>query len=101
MTEKKIDLSPIKRWEIIEMKLSGMNPAPYNPKHHTEDFLDKLENSMKLHGMVQFLVWNKRTRNLVDGHGKYNILQRNGIIKGARLEGNQDRAPWIIYDGLE
>lgn len=75
----------IKTWTTEEIKLSAMNSAPYNPKIHTDEFLDRLEKSMMKFGDVQHLVWNKRTANLVDGHGKYKILQRNGITKAETI----------------
>lgn len=71
----------IKTWKTKVMLLSKMNPAPYNPKIHTDEFLDRLEVAMTEYGVVQYLVWNKRTGNLVDGHGKHKILVRNGIKK--------------------
>jgi len=33
----------IKTWKMKMMALKDMNPSPYNPKIHTEDFLDRWE----------------------------------------------------------
>lgn len=69
--------------------LSKMNPAAYNPRidlgPDDRSFID-LENVMKSFGMVQPIVWNKRTGNIVGGHQKFKILKKNGVTKtGAKV----------------
>lgn len=54
-----------------------INPAPYNPridlKPGDPDY-EKLARSVDEFGLVEPLVWNRRTGNLVGGHQRFKIL---------------------------
>ncbi len=71
-------MQPVK---YITMKLSELNPADYNPRKITEEALIGLENNLKEFGLVQNLVWNKRTGNLVGGHQRMKALANQGAEK--------------------
>ena len=56
---------------IQKIPFSKVNPAPYNPRidlQPEDPEYKKLEKSIEEFGLVQLLVWNKRTGNLVGGH---------------------------------
>jgi len=59
-----------------------INPAPYNPridlKPGDPDY-EKLARSVDEFGLVEPLVWNRRTGNLVGGHQRYKILLARGV----------------------
>jgi hypothetical protein len=59
-----------------------INPAPYNPridlKPGDPDY-EKLARSVDEFGLVEPLVWNRRTGNLVGGHQRFKILLARGV----------------------
>lgn len=64
--------------QIQNVHFSKVKPAPYNPRKdlQPEDSeYKKLEKSIEEFGLVQLLVWNKRTGNLVGGHQTLKILK--------------------------
>lgn len=68
--------------EIKKIKISQINPAPYNPradlKPHDPTY-EKLKHSMVNFGYVEPIVWNCRTGNLVGGHQRFKILLEQGV----------------------
>jgi ParB-like nuclease domain len=66
---------------IQDIPFSKINPAPYNPRQRlatTDHEYQTIKNSLKEFGLVQVLVWNKRTGNLVGGHIRFDILKADG-----------------------
>ncbi|MHC4159792.1 MAG: ParB N-terminal domain-containing protein [Planctomycetota bacterium] len=68
--------------EIKKVSLGKINPAVYNPRKdlkpdHAE--YKQLLKSIDEFGLVQPLVWNKRTGNLVGGHQRLKVFQAKGI----------------------
>src|SRR5579871_292198 len=61
---------------------SVLKNAPYNPRHITERGKAKLKETLKRVGLVQPLVWNRRSGNLVGGHQRLKQLDA--------LEGKSD-----------
>ncbi len=65
-----------------KVKLAHMNPAPYNPRKdltpQDKEWQD-IEASLSDYGMVEPIIWNKRTGNIVGGHQRYKILSSKGI----------------------
>lgn len=56
--------------------------TPYNPRVDLKPGMpayDKLKRSMSEFGVVQPLVFNKRTGNLVGGHQRLTILESDGV----------------------
>lgn len=69
------------RVTVETIPLSQINPAPYNPRvklvKGDPDYED-IENSLETFGLVELLVWNKRSGNLVGGHQRFNIVAASG-----------------------
>ncbi len=67
--------------EIRDIDMGQVNPAPYNPrldlKPGDPDY-DKLEKSLAEFDLVEPLIWNEKTGNLVGGHQRLKILQARG-----------------------
>ena len=66
---------------IQEIPFAKINPAPYNPRQRlvpTDHEYQTIKNSVKEFGLVELLVWNKRTGNLVSGHTRLDILKADG-----------------------
>ena len=70
--------------KIQKLKLSQIAPAGYNPRADlcpNDAEYQKLEHSMEEFGLVELLVWNKRTGNLVSGHQRLKILIERGVTE--------------------
>jgi len=58
----------INQIEVVEIKRSQINFAPYNPKKHTSEAIKKqLKNLLRV-GYLGGVVWNETTGNIVSGH---------------------------------
>lgn len=55
-------------FEVATINRQDIQKAPYNPRYMTEAAEKMLRRSLKSMGLVEPLVWNKRTGNLVGGH---------------------------------
>ena len=71
----KINVQP----EIVEVKVSDLNPAPYNPREISEGAYTGLKHSLEKFGYVGLIVVNKRNMRIVGGHQRYKILQEYDI----------------------
>lgn len=65
--------------EIRLMKLSELQAAPYNPRQISEQALTGLKHSIRRYGLVQPIVWNRRTGNIVGGHQRVLAMQQEGV----------------------
>jgi len=64
--------------EIQTLKISDINPAKYNPRKDlqpTDPEYERLKKSIIEFDMVEPLVWNKRTGNLIGGHQRLKVLK--------------------------
>lgn len=66
---------------IQEIEFSRANPAAYNPRVELKpgdpDWKD-IEASLDEFGLVQPLIWNQKTGNLVSGHQRLAVLKHRG-----------------------
>lgn len=74
--------SKFQTFETETILRSQIKNAPYNPRIMDNDAKKRLKKSIKNHGLVSALTWNKRTGNLVGGHQRLEQLDA--------LEGNQN-----------
>src|SRR5574341_906784 len=68
--------------DVQKIKISQINPAPYNPRLDLKPgdlAYEKLKRSITEFGFVEPLVWNKRTGHLVGGHQRFKILVARGV----------------------
>lgn len=70
-----MDINP----EVRRMKLTELKSAPYNPRQISEAALKGLRHSLKRYGLVQPIVWNQRTGNIVGGHQRVLAMQQEGV----------------------
>lgn len=69
---------------IEKIPISKINPAPYNPRLDLQPGnaeYEKIKRSITEFDLVEPLVWNKRTGNLVGGHQRLKILKEKGITE--------------------
>ena len=68
--------------KLEKKKVSELKPAPYNPRIDVKEnkyFYEKLYRSIKQFGLVEPIVWNKRTGHVVGGNQRLQILKDAGI----------------------
>jgi ParB-like chromosome segregation protein Spo0J len=64
---------------LIETKsLAELTPAPYNPRQISPEALAGLRGSVERFGLVEPVVWNRRTGSVVGGHQRLKVLQAMG-----------------------
>lgn len=64
----KMTQSKYQKFEIATVSREKIHEAAYNPRTISEDARKRLRKMLAKHGLVQPLVWNRRTGNLVAGH---------------------------------
>lgn len=64
---------------LKRMLITDLKPADYNPRKISESALKGLSVSLLKFGNVQPIVFNKKTKNVVGGHQRLKILQKQGI----------------------
>ena len=67
--------------DIRRLAVSKLNPAPYNPRRDLkpgDPEYERLVRSVQEFGLVEPLVWNRRTGTLVGGHQRLKVLIAQG-----------------------
>jgi DNA modification methylase len=64
--------------EVRVMKLEALTPAPFNPRTITEEAARGLRASIRRFGLVQPIVWNRRTKRVVGGHQRIDAMKALG-----------------------
>ena len=67
--------------DIIEIPIAKIKPAAYNPRKDLkpgDPEYDKLKRIIGKYDLVEPLVWNRQTGNLVGGHQRLKILKDRG-----------------------
>jgi DNA modification methylase len=84
---------------IREISIQDIRPAPYNPRKDLkpgDPEYEKLRQVIGHFDLVQPLVWNERTGNLVGGHQRLKILKERGDVMVAvtvvDLDVNEEKA---------
>lgn len=70
------------KYVIERINRSQIKNAAYNPRVIDDGAKERLLEALDTHGLVEPLVWNKKTGNLVGGHQRLEALDS--------LEGNKD-----------
>ena len=66
----------LKKFEFRNVPRSKINPAPYNPRMMDAGARKKLRGALQKYGLVEPLVWNERTGNLVGGHQRLREMDK-------------------------
>ena len=65
---------------VIEVHpLSDLNPAEYNPREISPSSFEGLSQSIKKFSLVELIVWNRRSGNIVGGHQRFKVLEKQGV----------------------
>lgn len=70
----KSNLSKYQNFRIATINRGQIKQAPYNPRVMSDEHRKLLRQSLKANGLVEPLVWNERTGNLVGGHQRIEAL---------------------------
>jgi DNA modification methylase len=68
--------------EIIKIGVDEIKPAPYNPREEQkpgDPVYEKVKQSIETFDLVEPLVWNRRSCNLVGGHLRLKVLIEKGV----------------------
>jgi ParB-like chromosome segregation protein Spo0J len=94
--------------QLTTMSLSDLRPAPYNPRVRLtpgDARYRKLKRSVERFGLVEPLVWNRRTGHLVGGHQRYQILCDLGYdeapVSVVDLPPEQEKALNVVLNNRE
>ncbi len=88
------------------LPIAQLRPAPYNPrKPPSRSAYRKLEQSIREFGLVEPLIWNELTGNLVGGHLRLKILQSLGWsevpVTVVRLSEAREKALNVVLNNQE
>lgn len=67
--------------EFEVKRIADMNRAAYTPRvdlQPEDEEYQAIERSLKRHGLVQPIVWNRRTNTVVSGHQRLTVLEAQG-----------------------
>lgn len=81
---KSSGLALIPQFDVATIPITRIKPAPYNPRKDLEPGSPewrKIEASLDGFGLVEPLVWNKKTKHLVSGHQRLKILRDKGATE--------------------
>lgn len=69
---------PIFKVQHTTLPIEKINPSPYNPRKITPEAREGLKTSLDRFGLVQEIVVNKRTMNVVGGNQRFGLLKEQG-----------------------
>jgi DNA modification methylase len=67
--------------KIEKKKIKDLIPAFYNPRRSTPKQEKNLAESLKKFGVVEPIIWNKQTKNIVGGHFRVRELEKLGFAE--------------------
>ena len=73
------------KYETVTIPREQINFAFYNPRKMSDENKRNLRDVIKEVGIVEPVIWNKRTGNLVGGHQRLKILKK-GLSSDDKLE---------------
>lgn len=85
-------LHPAQKFKVERLHRSQVREAPYNPRQIDDHARKKLQENLRKMGLLDALVLNKRTGNLVSGH------QRLGILDALSKTGGDYHLDFAVVD---
>ena len=67
-------LHPAQKFVIDRIERTQIQNAPYNPRQIDDHARKKLKENLRTVGLLEPIIWNKRTGNIVSGHQRMSIL---------------------------
>ena len=78
MAKKSKVPAEIRTGKVRRVNLSDLKPAIYNPRTITDLAKDGLKESLTKFGVLNLIIWNERSGNVVGGHQRLKVLQEQG-----------------------
>ena len=72
----------VKIIDVKEMNLADLTPADYNPRRISDDAMSGLRASIRQFGLVDPIILNTTTGNVVGGHQRIKAAIAEGLKKG-------------------
>lgn len=79
MKKNEAKLHPAQKFVVERVHRKQINAAPYNPRQIDDHARKKLATNISKKGLLDTLVWNRRTGNLVSGHQRLSVLDKTGV----------------------
>lgn len=93
--------------EFEVKRIADMNRAAYNPRvdlQPEDEEYQAIERSLKRHGLVQPIVWNRRTNTVVSGHQRLTVLEAQGetevTVSVVDLDDIQEKEPNVALNKI-
>jgi len=64
---------------IESVAIAKLKPSPYNPRSISRAAQKGLAASMRRFGVVEPIVWNRRSGHVVGGHQRLDVLRKEGV----------------------
>jgi DNA modification methylase len=74
-------IDPVKTYQTERVSLKDLRPADYNPRSISDAALEGLAKSMSEFGIVEPIIWNRRTGHVVGGHQRLKVMQKQGLAE--------------------
>jgi hypothetical protein len=71
---KKTNVTKYQKYEMLTVSRKDIKAAEYNPRVISGENEARLKKGIRQHGLVQPIVWNRRTGNVVAGHQRLNQI---------------------------
>ncbi len=69
------------KFELRSMRVDELEAMPINPRQISQTARAGLKKSLERFGLVQPVVWNKRSGHVVGGHQRLTVLKEKGLIE--------------------
>lgn len=76
--------------KFVEKNLSDLKESPYNPRKISKQAKIGLSESLERFGLVQHVIYNVRTGNIVGGHQRYKFMKEKNVEKMMVVEVDLD-----------
>lgn len=67
-------VNQVEKYDMVTISRKNVRGAPYNPRIISDEAKRRLTKNLQEVGLLEPLVWNKQTGNLVSGHKRLNIM---------------------------
>lgn len=68
----------LRTWPVERIPIAKLCPSAYNPRKITRQAQAALRDSLRKFGLVEPIVWNRRSGNVVGGHQRLTLLTQAG-----------------------
>jgi len=105
MAKKTPPVARIKRPKVQTVSIAELHPAEYNPRADLQPGDPDYENirqSIETYGLLDDIIWNKRSGNVIGGHQRLKVLAAAGIesvdVKVVDLSPGEERSLNIMLN---